>query len=224
MLSNVLVALASVPVAVAHFALTFPPMRFDTLSEAGEQLYSQWTHPCAGVPYKTGNLTDWPSQGGSLQLQLHHPWTYVFVNLGLGANTTNFNVSLTPEFWNVTGTGTLCVDKLSLPAGVQARVRDGDLASLQVVTVGESGAALYNCADIRLTSNPDAKALPGNCTSSPGMVVQPVTQQNANGSVNASAKGVAGADTKGSAGAPLGAHLVGLLTVVGLASAFALGL
>ncbi|KAG5918781.1 hypothetical protein E4U42_006737 [Claviceps africana] len=224
MLSNVLLALASVPVAVAHFALTFPPQRFDTLSEVGEQKYSQWDHPCAGVPYKTGNLTDWPSQGGSLQLELHHNWTYVFVNLGLGANASNFNISLTPEFWNVTGKGTLCVDKLPLPADVQGQVHDGDLASLQVVTVGETGSALYNCADVRLTRNPDAKALPGNCTTSPGMVVQAVKQQNVDGSVNASGNGAAAGNTKGSAGAPVSAHLVGLLTVVVLASAFSLGL
>lgn len=43
-------------------------------------------------------MTDWPIGGGSLRLDLHHAWTYVFVNLALGENATNFNVSLTPEF------------------------------------------------------------------------------------------------------------------------------
>lgn len=47
MLSNKLVlALASARVAVAHFGLTYPLWRFDTLSEAGEAKYSQWTYPC----------------------------------------------------------------------------------------------------------------------------------------------------------------------------------
>lgn len=89
-----------------------------------------------------GNRTDWPLQGGTLKLDLHHPWTYVFVNLGLGDNVTNFNYTLTPEFWNSTGKGTLCVPDLPLPADLS--VEDGTKASIQVVTLGESGNALYN--------------------------------------------------------------------------------
>lgn len=212
MLSNNLVlALASARVAVAHFGLTYPLWRFDTLSEAGEAKYSQWTYPCAGVAYKTGNVTDWPIGGGSLRLDLHHAWTYVFVNLALGENATNFNVSLTPEFWNVSGKGTLCVDKLPVPIDV----RDGALASLQVVTVGESGSALYNCADIRFRR--DAKG-PGDCASSKGLVYQKVKQQSGDG-------GAAGnSSTNGTAGNAMGANMVALLTAAGLASGFALGL
>jgi len=36
----------------------------------------------------------------------------------------------------------MCLPKLSLPAGVS--VVDGQNASIQVVTVGQSGSALYN--------------------------------------------------------------------------------
>lgn len=55
---------------------------------------------------------------------------------------TNFNYTLTgPTFWNVTGAGVLCVD-LPLPAGLEPS--DGQEGSIQVVTVGESGSALYN--------------------------------------------------------------------------------
>ncbi|QPG95112.1 hypothetical protein C2857_007689 [Epichloe festucae Fl1] len=199
MLSNKLVlALASARVAVAHFGLTYPLWRFDTLSEAGEAKYSQWTYPCAGVAYKTGNVTDWPIGGGSLRLDLHHAWTYVF---------------------NVSGKGTLCVDKLPVPIDV----RDGALASLQVVTVGESGSALYNCADIRFRR--DAKG-PGDCASSKGLVYQKVKQQSGDGGAagNSSTNGTAGNATKGSAGIAVGANMVALLTAAGLASGFALGL
>lgn len=56
-ISNKLVlALACARVAVAHFGLTYPPWRFDTLSEAGEAKYSQWTYPCKW---------QWPWQRGS---------------------------------------------------------------------------------------------------------------------------------------------------------------
>ncbi|KAG6059391.1 hypothetical protein E4U17_006381 [Claviceps sp. LM77 group G4] len=223
MIPQVLLALASASTAMAHFAVKFPSWRSDTLSKAGEEKYSQWTYPCAGVPYKAGNITDWPLEGGSLQLDLHHAWTYVFVNLGLGGNTTNFNVSLTPEFWNVTGKGVLCMDKLPIPKDVQSQVQDGGLASLQVVTVGAKGSALYNCADVRFKK--DAKG-PENCTTSSGMVVQSVKQQDSNASGNGTTggNGTAGGGTKGSDGAAVGADLLALLTVMGLASAFAVGL
>jgi hypothetical protein len=83
--------------------------------------------------------------GGSISLDLHHPWTYVYVNLGLGDTVTNFNYSLTPEFVNVTGNGTYCVPNIPVPIGVA----DGQNASIQVVTSGETGSALYN---VRMTS------------------------------------------------------------------------
>ncbi|GAO13715.1 uncharacterized protein UV8b_01645 [Ustilaginoidea virens] len=219
MLSALVVALAlAVHSVSAHFGLIHPPWRFDTLSKAGEAKYSQWTYPCAGVAYKSGNVTDWPVGGGALKLDLHHAWTYVFVNLGLGDNATNFNVSLTPEFWNVTGKGTLCVDKLPVPVAVE----DGTPASLQVVTVGESGSALYNCADIRLVK--DAKG-PANCTSSSGVKVSSVRQQQQQqgGGGNSSGNGTTGSD-KGSGGGVVvsGANIWALVTAAGLAYGFAL--
>jgi hypothetical protein len=72
---------------------------------------------------------------------LHHPWAYVYINLGLGTNVTNFNISLTPELLNVTGKGDYCIPALPIPEGT---VVDGQEASIQVVTNGESGSALYN--------------------------------------------------------------------------------
>lgn len=137
----------------------------------------------------------------------------------MGENTTNFNVSLTPQFWNVTGKGSLCVDKLPVPIDVQ----DGALASLQVVTVGASGSALYNCADIRFKK--DAKTL-GNCTSSKGITVQNVTQQKTDGGSgsNSSTNSTSDGKTKDSAGVAMGANVMALVTVVGLASGFAMGL
>ena len=136
--------LALAGAASAHFGLEYPVWRSETLGTGHN--YSQWTYPCAGVPpaaqLPNGNRTDWPLKGGSVVLDLHHDWTYVFINLGLGPNVTNFNYTLTPEFWNATGKGTLCVPELKLPADLS--VVDGTEASIQVVTVGASGAGLYN--------------------------------------------------------------------------------
>lgn len=75
-----------------------------------------------------------------MALSLHHEWTYVFINLGLGTNASAFNLSLTPDFVNVTGRGTYCIPSLPLPV----QPRDGDNATIQVVTSGKSGSALYN--------------------------------------------------------------------------------
>ncbi|KAI0546522.1 hypothetical protein F4679DRAFT_587534 [Xylaria curta] len=125
----------------------------------------------AGVPYGAGNKTEWPLEGGSVVLDLHHPWTYLYINLGLGENATNFNISLTPQLLNVTGSGNFCIPALPIPAAVT----DGQEASLQVVTNGESGSALYNCADIVFKSS--AKPLSGGiCTNSTGVTAAIVGQ------------------------------------------------
>jgi hypothetical protein len=165
--------LTATSLAQAHFGIEYPPMRANTLGSQQNTTYSQWTNPCAGVPgnLSTSPLTPWPLAGGSLKLDLHHPWTYLFVNLGLGPDVSNFNYTLTKPFWNATGNGTLCVPRLALPAGLP--VRDGAQASLQVVTVGEDGNALYNCADIVFRE--DAEVLEGGeCESSEGVEVGPV--------------------------------------------------
>ena len=158
--------------ATAHFGLTFPEWRADTLNADEESGYDQRVYPCkshpaclpspirttflpltrvpgANVPGDEGPTTDWPLNGGSLTLDLHHDWTYLFLNLGLGTNVTNFNVSISHTPWNATGSGTLCIPRLPLDLG---DVEDGTEASLQVVTVGHDGASLYNCANLRLVA------------------------------------------------------------------------
>lgn len=141
-----LLLLSLTHLTTGHFGLTYPTWRSATLGSGHN--YSQWTYPCAGVPgdLADGNRTDWPLTGGSVVLDLHHDWTYVFINLGLGPNATVFNYTLTPEFYNVTGEGTYCLPKVTLPS--ELNVTDGTEASLQVITVGDSGAALYNVSFI----------------------------------------------------------------------------
>jgi hypothetical protein len=92
------------------------------------------------------NRTAWPIDGGSLNVDLHHPWTYFFVNLGFGAQTTDFNISLTQNLLNETGNGTICLPKLVIPPSsfTGVNITDGTVASIQVVTVGPEGTALYN--------------------------------------------------------------------------------
>ena len=75
-------------------------------------------------------------------IDFHHPWTYVSFNLGFGSNTNTFNISLNPMLLNETGNGTICIPKWKLPADLS--IVDGMDASLQVITIGDSGTALYN--------------------------------------------------------------------------------
>ncbi|KAK3936416.1 hypothetical protein QBC46DRAFT_296258 [Diplogelasinospora grovesii] len=222
--------LTTVQLATAHFSIDYPSWRANSLQSGSG--FSQWVYPCAGVPggLSTTNRTDWPLTGGSLKLDLHHPWTYVFVNLGLGENVTNFNYTLTPNFWNETGNGTLCIPSMPLPADLT--VTDGTKASLQVVTLGDSGSALYNCADITFRSN--ATSLPSSdCANSPGVSYAVVNQEvngtttssSANGTTSGSGNSTGGSGTSGkNSGAAMGVDMVVMTSVVGLVVAFVAGM
>lgn len=81
------------------------------------------------------------------------------MNLGLGANVTNFNISLV-ENLNQTGAGVLCLKeagranleeglKAAGYSGFQDERLNGLEASVQVIQLGHSGSALYNVSDIR---------------------------------------------------------------------------
>ena len=143
---------------------------------------------------------------------------------------SNFNYTLTNPFWNVTGNGTLCIDKLAVPANLP--VTEGSQGSLQVVTVGDDGNALYNCADIVFRAN--ATALSGDaCKSSDGMSVALVTAAGAAGSGTGSGSGGAtnttsgsgsGTSSKPNAGSAMGVNAVALSSVVGLAVVFVAGM
>lgn len=153
--------LSFLSLATAHFSILYPEERGDPFAAGA----SEWIYPCrlhlplsrsssfsnntttdlnlgANVNQTAAtNRTEWPLTGGSISLDLHHPWTYYFINLGLGTDYPIFNISLTPLPVNETGNGTLCLDEVKLPVGLI--VTNGQNASIQVVTVGETGSALY---------------------------------------------------------------------------------
>ena len=106
---------------------------------------------------ETTNRTAWTTTGGSLRLHVGHHWALTYVNLGLGNNVTNFNISLVDHF-NQTGNGTFCLKetgKAQLAAGLSgagydAKSVDGVDATLQVIQISTTGAALYNVSVIPL--------------------------------------------------------------------------
>ncbi|CAG8978892.1 hypothetical protein HYALB_00005229 [Hymenoscyphus albidus] len=110
--------------------------------------------------------TLWPLNGGAISVDLHHPWTYLSINLGLGGSNPDFNISLTPELLYVTGNGTYCLPLVKLPLNLV--VVDGQEASVQVFTSDDSGQALYNCADITFARDAMAPA-PEVCVNGTGV-------------------------------------------------------
>ncbi|CAD6449170.1 dff1e2e8-a30a-4124-99bc-9614e19cb34d [Sclerotinia trifoliorum] len=159
----------------AHFSLEYPPSRGNSFLPPA----SQWIYPCANIN-TTENRTLYPTSSFPIGLNLHHHWTYIFVNLALGTNgSSNFNISLTPAPLNATGSGHLCLSDFDLPSEI--KLEDGLNATVQVVTVGESGSALYNCADITFSSNTTALHASDNstqCPTSPNITVTKLSDKS----------------------------------------------
>ncbi|KAF3069828.1 hypothetical protein GL218_07787 [Daldinia childiae] len=201
--------------ASAHFKINYPTWRSDTFNEALN--YSQWTYPCGGVPDGVGNRTEWPITDGAVQLTLHHPWTYLFVNVGLGSSVTNFNMSFTPDLMNVTGQGGFCLPSLSVPM----KVSDGTNATIQVVTSGDSGSALYNCADIVFRSS--AKVPAGVCKNDTGMSAVIVGHSSAAASNSSATAACPSSTSAHNSATGIAVEGIVLAVMLGLAGVFATG-
>jgi hypothetical protein len=133
----------------------------------------------------------------------------------------NFNYTLTDPVWNVTGNGTLCIPQMALPADLP--VADGSPASLQVVTVGADGNALYNCADIVFSK--DAVPLAGEeCVTSEGVTFAPVGVAAAQGGGDDGGDGGKGSGGGENAAAALGVNRVALSSAVALVVVFVFGM
>ncbi|KAF3042658.1 hypothetical protein E8E12_005552 [Didymella heteroderae] len=158
--SSILAITALAGSATAHYKLLAPTWRGDSFEEPA----SQWIFPCANVNETTdiANRTQWPLSGGSVSINGSHSSALTYVNLGLGTNVTNFNISLV-ENLNQTGAGVLCLKeagRANLEEGLKAAgysgFEDNRLngleASVQVIQLSHSGSALYNCADIVFNS------------------------------------------------------------------------
>jgi hypothetical protein len=74
-----------------------------------------------------------------------------YVNLGIGTNVSSFNISLVNQF-NQTGNGTFCLKETGkanlaaglAKAGLNATSAEGLEATLQIIQISTTGAALYN--------------------------------------------------------------------------------
>jgi hypothetical protein len=109
------------------------------------------------------NRTTWPVRGGALAIQpgwfQGHATAFFYINMGFGIDGPdqgphNFSFPMVPLF-QITGPskgpypGTFCLPQVPLP--VNASVKAGDLATIQVVEVAVHGASLYNVSAIQYT-------------------------------------------------------------------------
>lgn len=117
------------------------------------------TGPGGGVG-TTRNRTYWPTTGGAVAFQpgwfRGHSVAFAYINLGFGTDgpdngPQNMSNPMVHQFQIIGPTnnpypGTVCLPQVPLP--VNATVKAGDLATIQVVELAQHGAALYSCVDI----------------------------------------------------------------------------
>ncbi|MCJ1260435.1 hypothetical protein MMC22_000296 [Lobaria immixta] len=126
---------------------------------------------------------------------MEHDQANVQVLLGLGNDVGNhFNIVLQPTV-SERGLGDFCLGDVAIPASLG--VKDGQNATIQVVTNGDPNGGLYNCADI--TFQTSAKA--GQCNNGTGVGVTTYTgdKANANGT---DASGVLSTSPSSASGSP----------------------
>ncbi|KAL8664780.1 MAG: hypothetical protein Q9202_002783 [Teloschistes flavicans] len=171
--------------ASAHFTLDYPPARGFDEDQLG-------TFPCGGQNTISNNRTSWPLAGGPIQLTMEHDQAAVQVLIALGNDVTDdFNAVLVP-ITQEEGIGKFCLSSVKVPESLG--VKDGDNATIQVVTNGDPNGGLYNCADITFSSTNSSAQ---ECTNGKGVTSTTYTGKfsNANGTDSS------GSTTSSSAGA-----------------------
>jgi len=166
---NLLVAIlaAAVSLVEAHTVLTYPGWRGDNLITNATFPYGmQWMYPCGGYPTTT-NRTLWPVTGGAVAFQpgwfQGHATAFMYINLGYGTDgpdggPPNMSFPMVPMFQIVGPSkdpypGTVCFPQVPLP--VNASVKIGDNATIQVVETAIHGASLFSCVDITFADPAD---------------------------------------------------------------------
>lgn len=117
------------------------------------------SHVGGGVPV-TNNRTKWPLKGGDISIvpgwNAGHPTAFFYVNMGFGSTPPNMTNVMQPVF-QMTGPsrdpypGSFCLRDVPLP--VNASVKAGDNATIQVIQLALHGAALYNVSADRTQSS-----------------------------------------------------------------------
>ncbi|RPA76747.1 hypothetical protein BJ508DRAFT_194378, partial [Ascobolus immersus RN42] len=137
--------------ASAHFSLSHPPSR-------GANSKTQATKPCGGVG-PSANRTPFPLDGsGQITFEAGHDEAETYVKIAIGIEDPkeeDFKIVLKDTF-NQIGLGEFCWESLDVEGVSQAelkKVKNGTIATIQVVQGGHGDGGLYNCADVILVDN-----------------------------------------------------------------------
>lgn len=116
------------------------------------------------------NRTLWPINGGAVAVQpgwnTGHKTAFFYINLGFDTVPINMSNPMVPPFQIVgpskdTYPATFCLPQVPLP--VNASVKVGDNATIQVIETGIHGGALYNvCIPHRCHVHGDALTVRSN--------------------------------------------------------------
>ncbi|OAA61904.1 hypothetical protein SPI_04763 [Niveomyces insectorum RCEF 264] len=164
-----LAALVGASLVSAHTVIVYPGWRGDNLITNDTFPYGmQWMYPCGGMRTTT-NRTYWPVSGGAVSFQpgwfQGHATAQIFINLGFGTDgpdggPPNMSNPMVPQFGIIGPSknpypGTICLPQVPLP--VNASVKVGDNATIQVVELAVHGASLYSCVDITFVEDNDPR-------------------------------------------------------------------
>lgn len=137
-------SLAMASVATAHFTLNWPVNR-------GFDEDTMPTFPCGGFNTPSSNRTVISLDADTLPVDItfHHSQTAVSYLLALGTDPgSNFNITLGPTI-AAQGLGEFCLPNITLSS---LNLTDGQNATLQVVTDGDTGGGLFAVSFLFLAS------------------------------------------------------------------------
>lgn len=97
----------------------------------------------------TKNRTKWPTTGGALAFIPIHPFGLTSINIAIGNDIDEhillnpYNVPMVPLFNQTGANSTFCIPKIKIPKKIQADVKDGVNATIQLIQLTATNAALY---------------------------------------------------------------------------------
>ncbi|PWW75754.1 hypothetical protein C7212DRAFT_201800 [Tuber magnatum] len=131
-----------------HFTVIYPQQR-------GFSYDTQFQFPCKfPLSPPTTNRSQWPTNGGALSFIPIHAFGLTTINIALGSNidekilSNPYNVPMVPLFNQTGANSTFCLPKIKIPKKIAGDVDDGINATIQVIQLTGTGAALYSCIDI----------------------------------------------------------------------------
>lgn len=101
----------------------------------------------------TSNRTAWPTTGGALALIPIHAFDLMTVNIALGNNidesqdSNPYSVPMVPLFNQTGANSTFCIPKVKIPKKIADQVHAGVNATIQVVMLTATNAALYSVCE-----------------------------------------------------------------------------